>query len=217
MKSNYIDWGLTDYDLAFERQKQFVQDRIDGKIDNTLIFTEHFPVFTLGKRKETQKNLIWDNATLSLEGIKLANTNRGGDITYHGPGQIVGYTIISLEKSKDLHNFLRSLEKVLINALGSHGLIGERKEGKTGIWIKNRKIAAIGVAVKRWTSYHGFALNVNTDLRPFQGIVPCGISPMEGSVTSMQQELKEFSSNLDLNEIKHTIAIEFWKIFKERY
>lgn len=217
MKSDCIDWGLTDYDLAFEKQKQWVQDRIDGKISDTLIFTEHQPVYTLGKRKDTEKHLLWDNALLKLEGIKVTSTNRGGDITYHGPGQIVGYAIISLEKTKDLHNFLRDLEQVLINTLGCHGLIGGRKEGKTGIWIQNRKIAAIGVAVKRWVTYHGFALNVNTDLRHFEGIVPCGISPSEGSVTSMQQELKEFASNLDLNEIKRTIAIEFWKIFKDRY
>lgn len=217
MKSEYIDWGLTDYDRAFEMQLQLLQDRIDRKIDNTLIFTEHSPVYTLGKRKDTRNNLLWDSNTLSLHGIKLADTNRGGDITYHGPGQIVGYAIISLEKTKDLHNYLRDLEQVLINALGCHGLIAGRKDGKTGIWIQNRKIAAIGVAVKRWVTYHGFALNVNTDLNHFEGIVPCGISSSEGSVTSMQQELKEFASNLDLSEIKRTIAIEFWKIFENRY
>lgn len=214
MSSCYIDWGLTHYDSAFEKQKQLVQDRIDQKIHDTLVFTEHHPVYTLGKRKETQKNLLWDPTTLNIEGIELAITNRGGDITYHGPGQIVGYAIISLEKSKDLHRFLRDLEQVLINTLHSYRLETTRNEGKTGIWLKNRKIAAIGVAVKRWITYHGFALNVNTNLNHFQGIIPCGISPNEASVTSMQEELKEFSSNLDLNEIKRTIAIEFWKIFK---
>jgi len=218
MISCYTDWGLTHYDFAFEKQKQLVQDRLDQKISDTLILTEHHPVYTLGKRKDTQKNLVWDPSTLNLNGIQLAHTNRGGDITYHGPGQIVGYAIISLEKSKDLHHFLRDLEQVLINTLACHHLVATRREGKTGIWLNNRKIAAIGVAVKRWITYHGFALNVTTNLNHFEGIIPCGISAQEGIVTSMHEELKEkeFSSNLDLNEIKRTIAIEFWKIFKER-
>lgn len=214
--NDYIDWGTTHYDSAFEVQKKLVEDRINQKIGDTLIFTEHYAVYTLGKRKGTEDHLIWDQATLNLNGIHLANTNRGGDITYHGPGQIVGYVIVSLEKTKDLHTFLRNLEQVLINVLNCHGLIASRKEGKTGIWLKTRKIAAIGVAVKRWVTYHGFALNVNTDLYHFSGIVPCGIASTEGSVTSMKQELGELGSNLDLNEIKHTIAIEFWKIFKDR-
>ena len=179
-----------------------MDSRINQEIEDTLVFTEHYPVYTLGKRKGTEENLIWDSETLKSHGIELANTNRGGDITYHGPGQVVGYSIISLEKTKDLHAYLRNLEQVLINALGCHGLITGRKEGKTGIWIKDRKIAAMGVAVKRWVTYHGFALNVNSNLGHFEGIVPCGISPSEGTVTSMEKELKEFGRELDLGEIK---------------
>lgn len=212
MNPKYLDWGLTHYDEAFVNQQKLVESRINLEINDTLIFTEHHPVFTLGKRKGTTNHLLWDNDALKTQGIQLAMTNRGGDITYHGPGQIVAYPIINLQKTKDLHAYLRNLEQVLINALGCHGLIANRKEGKTGIWIQTRKIAAIGVAVKRWVTYHGFALNVKTDLKHFSGIIPCGISPSEGSVTSMEKEL---GCNLDLEEIKHTIAVEFWKIFKD--
>lgn len=223
MNPQYLDWGLTDYEDAFEKQQKLVESRISNEIENTLVFTEHHPVYTLGKRKGTEDHLIWNKETLKAHGIKLAKTNRGGDITYHGPGQIVGYTILSLQKTKDLHAFLRSLEQVLINALGYHGLIAGRKEGKTGIWIKDRKIAAIGVAVKRWVTYHGFALNVKNNLDHFAGIIPCGISPTQGTVSSMEKELKEFGttksisplSNLDLESIKYTIAVEFWNIFKD--
>jgi len=216
----YLDWGLTDYENAFERQLKLVEARINNEIGNTLVLTEHHAVYTLGKRKGTEDHLIWDEKTLKVQGIKLAKTNRGGDITYHGPGQIVGYPIICLQKTKDLHTYLRNLEQVLINALGYHGLIAERKEGKTGIWIHNRKIAAIGVAIKRWVTYHGFALNVKNNLDHFAGIIPCGISPSEGTVSSMEKELKEFGStrplsNLDVKAIKHTIAVEFWNIFKD--
>src|SRR5690606_32920923 len=108
---------------------------------------------------------------------------------YHGPGQIVGYPIIDLSPRKDLHEYLRFLEQVMINTVGSLGLVASRREGKTGIWIGARKIAAIGVAVRRWVAYHGFALNVNANLAHFQGIVPCGISATEGTVTSLQAEL----------------------------
>lgn len=215
MNPQYLDWGLTHYEDAFEKQLSLVDSRINAEILDTLVFTEHYPVYTLGKRKGTEDNLIWDPETLKAQGIEIAKTNRGGDITYHGPGQIVGYSIISLQKSKDLHAYLRNLEQVLINALGCHGLIAGRKEGKTGIWIQDRKIAAIGVAVKRWVTYHGFALNVKNDLSHFAGIIPCGISPAEGTVSSMEKELKEFGSDLDLGEIKRTIAIEFWNIFKQ--
>lgn len=215
MNNQYLDWGLTHYEEAFAKQQILVDSRINQEIENTLVLTEHHPVFTLGKRKGTENNLIWDNDTLKTQGIELATTNRGGDITYHGPGQIVGYPIISLQNTKDLHSYLRNLEQALINTLAYHGLISNRKEGKTGIWIENRKIAAIGVAVKRWVTYHGFALNIKSNLYHFSGIIPCGIPQSEGSVTSMQNELKEFGSNLDLELIKHTIAVEFWKIFKD--
>ena len=140
-------------------------------------------------------------------------TTRGGDITYHGPGQIVGYPIVSLAPRKDLHAYLRFLEQVLINSVGALGLAAARRPGLTGIWLGPRKVAAIGVAVKRWVAYHGFALNVNANLAHFGGIVPCGISATEGTVTSLQAEL---GRPLDLAEVKTVIAREFaalWPAF----
>ena len=210
--SEFTDWGVTHYKDAFEQQLTLVDKRIEGTCEDTLVFTEHHPVFTIGKRKGAIENLVWDMEQLEARGIELSETNRGGDITYHGPGQIVGYSIISLDKKRDLHRYLRDLEQVLINALGCHGLITSRREGKTGIWMKDRKIAAMGVAVKRWVTYHGFALNVNSDLEHFEGIIPCGIAKEDGSVTSMEKEL---GLRLDLEEVKRTIALEFWNIFKK--
>lgn len=204
------DWGRTRYESAFERQLAFVDGVIAGEEASSLIFTEHEAVYTVGTRKESGQNLLFSEEKCAEAGIAVARTNRGGDITYHGPGQLVGYPIISLQKKKDLHAYLRNLEQVLINALGNLGLAAARREGKTGIWLQNRKIAAIGVAVKRWVTYHGFALNVNNDLGAFQGIVPCGIPLTEGTVTSMKEEL---GRELDLEEVKASIVIEFSKIF----
>ena len=209
-RENIIDWNLTDYEEAYQKQLTYVHERIHNIRKDILIFTEHKPVYTLGKRLGAEQHLVWDDEQRSDFGIDISKTNRGGDVTYHGPGQIVGYPIISLDTSKDLHLYLRNLEQVLINALGSLGLIASRRPGKTGIWLQNRKVAAIGVAVKRWVTYHGFALNVNNDLTPFQGIIPCGITQDEGTVTSSKQELQR---ELDLEEIKSIIANEFWKIF----
>jgi lipoyl(octanoyl) transferase len=184
-----------------------VARRLAGEIGDTLVFTEHEPVYTLGVRLGATRHLLWDAGELARRGIEVVETNRGGDITYHGPGQIVGYPIISLIARKDLHAYLRFLEQVLINALGNLGLAAARRPGQTGIWLGSRKIAAIGVAVKRWVTYHGFALNVNNDLAPFTGIVPCGIA--DGTVTSLRQELgREF----DLAEVKTVLAAEFWKL-----
>ena len=129
---------------------------------------------------------MWTQPLLEKAGIEVHKTNRGGDITYHGPGQLVGYPIISLRARPDLHAYLRSLEEVIIQTIADFGLTGERRAGKTGIWLGHRKIAAIGIAVKGWITYHGFALNVSTDLNHFSGIVPCGIT--DGTVTSMERE-----------------------------
>lgn len=201
-----LDWGRTRYIDAWRRQDELVAQRIAGQIGDTLVFTEHEPVYTIGLRSGAEANLVWDPARLVREGIDVVKTNRGGDITYHGPGQIVGYPIVSLATHRDLHAYLRFLEHMLINALGSLGLAAARREGKTGLWLGNRKIAAIGVAVRRWVTYHGFALNVNSRLDHFSGIVPCGIDASEGSVTSVQAEL---GRPADLAEAKHLLAAEF--------
>jgi lipoyl(octanoyl) transferase len=207
-----LDWGRTGYNAAWRQQDELVQQRLAGEIGDTLVFTEHEPVFTLGLRQGADSHLVWDEARLAREGVAVVQSNRGGDITYHGPGQIVGYPIINLATHKDLHAYLRFLEQVLINSLGSLGLAAARREGKTGIWLGPRKIAAIGVAVKRWVTYHGFALNVNANLAHFDGIVPCGIGAADGTVTSMQAEL---GREIDVAEVKAVLAAEFGKLLPE--
>ncbi len=211
------DWGRTDYAAAQERQKTAVADRIGGTRPDTLVFTEHNPVFTVGLRLGAESNLIWDAAHLAALGIDVVKTNRGGDITYHGPGQIVGYPIVDLSPVRDLHAYLRFLEQVMINAVGTLGLVASRREGLTGIWIGTRKIAAIGVAVRRWVAYHGFALNVAPELSHFTGIVPCGIAPTDGTVTSLAAELPTTPPTMD--EVRHVLAQEFnalWPNFLNR-
>lgn len=200
-----VDWGRTHYTSAWHWQEDFVVRRLAGEIGDTLVFTEHEPVYTLGVRPGATRHLLWNAEELARRGIEVVETNRGGDITYHGPGQIVGYPIVSLASRRDLHAYLRFLEQVLINALGCLGLAAGRRPGQTGIWLGPRKIAAIGVAVKRWITFHGFALNVNNDLAPFGGIVPCGIS--DAAVTSLRQEL---GRECDLAEVKAVLAAEFW-------
>ena len=184
-----LDWGRTGYDDARARQEGLVARRIAGEIGDTLVFTEHDPVFTIGLRRGADAHLLWNEEERAREGVALASTNRGGDITYHGPGQIVGYPIVSLDRHRDLHAYLRLLEQAVIDALATFGLRAARREGQTGIWMDRRKIAAIGVAVRRWVTYHGFALNLDPNLRHFAGIVPCGIAPADGAVTSVQAEL----------------------------
>ncbi len=202
-----LDWGPTAYGAAWSRQEDLVARRNAGEIGDTLVFTEHEPVFTLGVRSGAEAHLLWDEAELTRRGIAVVATNRGGDITYHGPGQIVGYPIINLAPRKDLHAYLRLVEQVLINTVGTFGLAAARRPGKTGIWLGPRKIAAIGIAVKKWTTFHGFALNVNPDLTPFSGIVPCGIT--DGTVTSMAAELGSAPS---AEEVKRVLALEFWSL-----
>lgn len=200
-----LHWGLTQYADALAQQEELVRLRIQKKIPNTLILTEHHPIYTLGRRPESEKNILKTNH------IPVFYTNRGGDITYHGPGQIVGYAIIDLNQSRDLHAYLRLLEEVIIDSLSHIGLRSERRPGKTGIWINNKKIAAIGIAVKQWVTYHGFALNIDNDLTPFQDIIPCGIPQEEGSVTSIKQECPHASYTL--HELEKIIASAFWKVF----
>lgn len=202
------DWGRTRYTDALARQKVAIAQRRAGSVPDLLIFTEHAPVYTIGARIGAAKHLLWDLDRLAREGIEVHETNRGGDITYHGPGQLVGYPIISLREHRDLHAYLRSLEEVLIRTVNAFGLSGSRRDGKTGIWIEDRKIAAIGVAVKSWITYHGFALNVAPDLTHFSGIVPCGIT--DGFVTSMEKEL---GKPVPMNEVKRILARAFDEVF----
>ncbi|MCB1124712.1 MAG: lipoyl(octanoyl) transferase LipB, partial [Verrucomicrobiae bacterium] len=134
------DWGKTDYAEAFAKQRQYVRERIENQRPDTLIFTEHLPVYTMGVRRGAENHLIWDEPTLTEKGIAVHKSNRGGDITYHGPGQLTSYLIMDLNKLKDLHAFLRLMEDWLISIVADFGLTADRREGKTGIWIEKRKI-----------------------------------------------------------------------------
>lgn len=206
------DWGRIEFRTAFRKQREYVRQRIAGERPDTLIFAEHRPVYTLGVRPGSEHHLIWDEEQLQRRGIAVHKTNRGGDITYHGPGQLTGYPIFHLGKLRDLHAYLHLLEAAVIRALGEWGLGAGRREGKTGIWVEKRKIAAIGVAVKSWVTYHGFALNVtNLCLAPFAGIVPCGIT--DGAVTSMEAEL---GFPIDPESVKPVVSQAFDSVF-ERY
>ena len=198
------DWGIIDYANALEKQLVYVQDRKDEKREDTLALLEHPPVYTLGARKGAQEHVIWDEAERQIHGINLIKANRGGDVTYHGPGQIVGYLISDARKLGDLHAVLRAVEDLIINTLAEFDLLGTRRDGKTGIWFEDRKVAAIGVAVKSWITYHGFSLNVTPDLNHFNGIVPCGIT--DGSVTSLEMEMEQAPP---LDEVKKKLACHF--------
>jgi lipoyl(octanoyl) transferase len=179
--------GLTDYREALEFQRELAQARVSGKLaDDLLVLLEHPRVITLG-RGAAESNVTASPDLLEASGIQVVPVERGGDATYHGPGQLVGYPIIDLTRHKqDLHWYLRRLEEVLIRTLSAFGVIGERVSGYTGVWVDDRKIASIGVHVTRWVTFHGFALNVSTDLRDFELIVPCGIEAVK--MTSIAYE-----------------------------
>jgi lipoyl(octanoyl) transferase len=210
----FVDWGRTDYRAALARQAALVEARRAARAPDTLVFTEHDPVFTLGARPGAAKNVLWNAAALKKHGLAVVETTRGGDVTYHGPGQIVGYPVVSLEPRRDLHAYLRALEQTLINTLGCFGLATARRAGQTGVWVGRRKIAAIGVAARAWIAWHGFALNVDGDLAPYAGIVPCGLGPEIGEVTSLALELGD-KNVPSKEEIKNVLAAEFWRQFQE--
>lgn len=180
--------GLIRYRDAQAFQADLVDRRRDLSYD-LLILLEHPPVITFGRKTE-QNNLLWDPKTLQAAGIDCVPSQRGGDITLHGPGQLVGYPIVDLNHyRRDLHRYLRQLENILILTLADFGLSGEALPGKTGVWVEGRKIASIGIAVRRWISYHGFAMNIDNDLSVFDAIIPCGLPGV--TMTSMCSELGE--------------------------
>lgn len=178
------DLGRIDYGEAFERQRALVERRKRAEIPDQFLIVEHPPTITLG-RNGHRENLLAREEVLERAGIAFHHTDRGGDITYHGPGQIVGYPILDLrEWKRDVLAYVRAVEQVIIDALSDFGLAGVRVPGMTGVWVDGAKIAAIGVHISRWVTSHGFALNVNTDLSYFQYIVPCGLVK---PVTSMAE------------------------------
>lgn len=202
------DLGLIEYEMAWEIQKDFHKKRTLEEIDDVLFLCEHPHTYTLGKTAE-MKNLLFDEQELNRKEITVFNIDRGGDITYHGPGQIVSYAILNLANwKKDTHLYLRALEDVVIDTCKDYGIESERNNKYTGVWIENRKICAIGIKVSRWITMHGFAFNVNTDLNLFDGIIPCGIQEKE--VTTLSKEL---DGDIDIQEVKTKVVNNFVNVF----
>ncbi|MFN7972438.1 MAG: lipoyl(octanoyl) transferase LipB [Acidobacteriota bacterium] len=200
--------GLLPYEEALAIQRDRVERRIAGTIPDTLLFVEHPPVFTLGRNGRAE-NLLVPRAALGGLGIAYHASDRGGDITYHGPGQIVGYPIIDLRAHRqDLRWYVCSLERVLIETLERFGISGGRCDGERGVWIGDRKIAALGIHVSRWVTSHGFALNAVNDLTPFRYIVPCGIAGK--GVTSMA----ELAGPVDIASVKAALLEGLARVFE---
>jgi lipoyl(octanoyl) transferase len=227
-KIHLQDIGLKAYQEAWDYQNELFQEIIDIKLENRkreekvttpnyFLFTEHPHVYTLGKSGDVS-NLLLTEKQLEERGISFFKSNRGGDITYHGPGQIVGYPIINLDDFfPDIHIYMRKLEEVIILTIAEYGLKGERSEGETGVWLDVetpfvRKICALGVRTSRWVTMHGFALNVTTNLGYFDHIIPCGIKGK--SVTSLEAEL---GKKIDQNEIKEKILKHFSTVFEAEF
>lgn len=224
-KVNFQDLGRKDYKETWDYQEQLFKSILDTKIKNRredagletqnhLLFVEHDHVYTLGKSGDLE-NLLANEGLLKNIGATFYKINRGGDITYHGPGQITGYPILDLDNFfTDIHKYLRFLEEVFIKILADYGLKGERSDGETGVWLDvgtpfARKICALGVRASRWVTMHGFAFNVNTNLGYFDHIIPCGIE--DKAVTSLAAELKR---EVDMEEVKAKIQKYFVELFE---
>ena len=204
----YSNLGMVDYKEAWDLQRTIFNQVVDGETLDTLILLEHPHTYTLGKVAD-KKNLVSGKDYLEKNKISVFEIDRGGDITYHGPGQIVGYPIIKLEDwQKDTHKYLRALEEVIIMTCKNYGVDAGRNPKYTGVWIGNKKIAAIGVKISRWVTMHGFAFNVNTDLSLFKGIIPCGISDKE--VTSLKKEL---GREINISDVKVLLLENFKSVF----
>ena len=202
------DLGRRAYGEVLELQRQVAAERIAGERPDTLLLVEHDPVVTLG-RSTKQGNLLADPALLASRGVELFDIERGGDVTFHGPGQLVGYPIIDLTQHRqDLHWYLRQLEQVLIDTLAAYDVKGGRVDKYTGVWVADRKIASIGVHARSWVTWHGFALNVSTDLSYFDLMVPCGISGV--TMTSL---VREANRPISLDEVSRQVIAAFAESF----
>ncbi len=228
-KVQFEDLGILNYEAAFNYQENLMnaiinqklknRDRTDGiyeETENHFLFVEHPHVYTLGKSGD-EHNMLANEEKLRQIDATFVKTNRGGDITYHGFGQVVGYPIIDLDNFKsDIYLYMRNLEEVIIRMLAEYGLKGERSEGETGVWLDvgkpyARKICAMGVKTSKWVTMHGLGLNVNTDLRYFEYIIPCGIK--DKSVTSMARELERKFTDDEVAEVKEKIKKHFSEVF----
>lgn len=202
--------GRIAYTDALALQQQLVEKRRRGEIDDQLLLLEHPPVITLGvKVRNDRAHVLATPQRLAALGIEVHETGRGGDVTYHGPGQVVGYPIVDLRPDRcDVHAYVRDLEEVLIRAAAAFGIEAERVNGLTGIWVRGDKLAAIGVRISRWITSHGFAFNVNTDLSHFNLIIPCGIK--DRGVTSLQTLL---GRQVPMAEVEDALSAAFIEVF----
>jgi lipoyl(octanoyl) transferase len=203
------DLGLLRWELALNEQRKLVELRKSGAISDQLLIVEHPHVVTMG-RNGHRENLLAEPEVLARSGISFFETDRGGDVTYHGPGQIVGYPILDLrEWKRDVHAYVRSIEQVIIDTLAGFGIAAGREAGATGVWTAEGKIAAIGVHISRWVTSHGFALNVDTDLNYFRYIVPCGLTR---PVTSM----RSLGSGAERGEVVAALIQNFGRVFERQ-
>jgi lipoate-protein ligase B len=205
-----VSLGTVPYAEALELQRSIARDRISGAISqDVLLLVEHPPVVTLG-RAAKEKHLVASPEFLRNKGVELFEVERGGDVTFHGPGQLVGYPIIDLKRHRqDLHWYLRRIEEGLINALSDYGIPGERNTAFTGVWTRGKKIASIGVHARDWVTWHGFALNVTTDLSYFDLIVPCGIDGVV--MTSIAREVG--AQEISLQDVRDRVTAKFAEAF----
>ena len=204
-KIDILDLGVRSYKKVWDLQKELVKKRQNGQINDTLILVEHEPVYTLGKNAD--ENHILQHTPRN---VKTYQIERGGDVTFHGPGQLVGYPILDLHNyKKSINWYMRGLEQLLIYTLAEFMVTAERKEGLTGVWVGDEKIAALGVRVTRWITMHGFSLNVTPDLTYYSGIIPCGI--FEYGVTSMARILTD---EVTVNSVKQVLIEKFMNQFR---
>ncbi len=207
----YIYLGKINYQPAWNLQKKLVVARRQSEIPNVLLLLQHPPVITIGK-SGTDANLLVESEYLTKHGVELINTDRGGDITYHGPGQLVGYPILDLtELKKDIFWYLRQIEQVIINTLQQFNIEATRKKNYTGVWVDAEKIAAIGVKISRWITSHGFSFNINPNLEHFNLIIPCGIQ--DKSVTSL---IKLVDKAITIEDVLPTLVDQFAAVFQVR-
>ena len=210
-----VDLGTVPFAAALDLQRAAARARISGAIDqDVLLLVEHPPVITLGRSSKAH-HLLASPALLASRGVELFEVERGGDVTFHGPGQLVGYPIIDLKRhTQDLHWYLRQVEKALIRSLEPLGILAGRQAGLTGVWTDGRKLASIGVHARDWVTWHGFALNVTTDLTYFDLMVPCGIADVQ--MTSVQRELVPLvAASMDVGaEVRANVAAAFAAVFQ---
>lgn len=209
-KFNVVDLGQKDYKEVWDIQKVIHEKRVQNKLCNTLLLVEHPPVITMGKSGKNT-NLLLSPQVLEQKGIAYYEIERGGDVTFHGPGQLVGYPIFNVKEGfAGIKPFVNKMEDAIIQTLAKFGISGEKREKMIGIWAEGRKICSVGIAVKRWVSFHGFALNVNTNLEHFNLIIPCGLKNV--TMTSMQVIL---GNTVDLEEVKKSIIESFHVVLQD--